>query len=514
MKKFLVYATPKTIGIAAVVILGGGYFLFFSGTDSTQETIVVTRGDFLQQVSVSGKVTASQNVELGFTQSGRVSHVYAKVGDFVSAGSVLSEIENGDLYAAVLQRQAALDAQQAKLDALKQGTRPEEIAIAESSVESARVSLSQANSALLDALRDAYTTSDDAVRNELYQFISNPRSINPQLAFSSSDSQLAVQLLNKVPQGESKLTEWSSQLSLATADNLSAVITLSQGNLSFVSGMLSDAGSLLTKAIPNPSTTQTTINGYSTDIASARASVDAVSSAVTSAITAQKSAVSSLNSAEKNLALKQAGAIQADIDGQAAQVKAAEADLVSARAQLAKTRIVAPFSGVVTKMDAKIGLIVSPNTSEVSLISNGTFQVESYIPEINVALVKVGDAAVVTLDAYGSEVPFTAKIVSIDPAETIRDGVPMYRAVLEFSQKDDRVKSGMTANVVITTEKREGIISIPQGLIQIRDGKRFVTVKSGDTQKDVEVTTGSISSSGNIEIVSGLSEGDVVVVTQ
>ena len=124
--------------------------------------------------------------------------------------------------------------------------------------------------------------------------------------------------------------------------------------------------------------------------------------------------------------------------------------------------------------------------------------------------VKLGDPAVITLDAYGEEVHFSAKVVSLDPAETIRDGVSTYRAILEFTTPDERVKSGMTANVTITAEKKQGIISIPQNIIINRDGQKFVLVKEGEAKEKRVVTVGNISSFGEIEILSGLSAGDIV----
>jgi multidrug efflux pump subunit AcrA (membrane-fusion protein) len=69
----------------------------------------------------------------------------------------------------------------------------------------------------------------------------------------------------------------------------------------------------------------------------------------------------------------------------------------------------------------------------------------------------------------------------------------------------------MTANVIITTDKRENILSVPQGIVTEKDSKKFVTVVRGNTETVTEVTTGSISSTGQTEILSGLSAGDVVL---
>jgi multidrug efflux pump subunit AcrA (membrane-fusion protein) len=72
----------------------------------------------------------------------------------------------------------------------------------------------------------------------------------------------------------------------------------------------------------------------------------------------------------------------------------------------------------------------------------------------------------------------------------------------------------MTANVRIKTDEREGVISVPQGIVSDRDGKKYVRVQVGDDFQEREITVGAVSSLGNIEVLSGLSEGDVVVLTE
>ncbi|MBM3261576.1 efflux RND transporter periplasmic adaptor subunit [Candidatus Kaiserbacteria bacterium] len=499
--------------LIAVVVVGVLAYSFLSrGNDAQQQTYVVEIGDFLQQVSVSGKVVAAQDVDLGFSQSGRVTYVRGKVGDRVAAGALVAEIENSDLRATVLQKQAVVASQQAKLDSLKAGTRPEDIAVAESSVRGAETALEQANQSVVNAISDAYAKSDDAIRNQLDQFISNPRSTNPQLTFTTTATQLAINIPAKRITIEKTLSDWQGLLSVLTASSdLLVAASQAQKNLGMVADILSDAGAALAQSVSSAAVSQSTISTYISDIATARSTINTSVVAINTALTAQKAAVASLDSARKSLALKKAGSTQSDIAAQAAQVQAAQADLESAQAQLGKTRLVAPFAGVISMMDAKVGKIVSPNVAEITLIGNGAFQIESYIPEINIAMIKMGDTAVVTLDAYGAEVPFEAEVVSIDPAETVKDGVSRYRAVLQFSAHDARIKSGMTASVVITTQKKSGVMTIPQGFVFERDGAKYVTVHAGETTIDRQVATGDVSSIGHVEILSGLNEGETVV---
>lgn len=487
MKKFwdalLVFVKTRRAlyagGAFALVILGA---LAFGSKEAKIEVFTVHPGEFIQEVSVSGKVVAARDVDLGFSQGGRVAGVYTTVGNAVSQGAILAEVENGDL-------RASLDAARATLSALLAGTRPEEIAVAEADVDKHRAILA-------DALRDAYIAADNAIRTKLDQFIENPESGSPRVTFSTSNSQTKSALeVGRVLLGV-RLASWQASLeNLATGDLLEAALD-AQGHAVSVASLLTSASTVLSQGLPNGIVTQSALDGYISDIASARTSVNAAVAAITAAATA-------LNSAEKNLALTKASATADAIDAERARVKAAEANL-------AKTLIVAPFSGIVTIVDAKVGGTLTSSARAISLIGSD-FQIESYVPEVNIALLAVGNPAVATLDAYGSGTTLSARVATIDPAETVRDGVATYRTILAFTEKDARVRAGMTANVAIRTAEKHGVIAVPQGVVVLRDGATYVPVVAGTVITDRPVTVGALSSVGMIEIVSGLADGDVIV---
>lgn len=501
----------RTAVVLALAVLAV-WFFFFRSTAAPLQTLTVHRGDFIEQVAVAGTVEAAQNVNLGFAQSGRVSGVYARVGDRVAAGALLAEIENGDLRATVLQKQAALENAQAKLQSLQEGTRPEELAVTQSKVESDEVALAQANLALLNAIQNAYTAADSAVLDKVDQFITNPRSATPQLAFSVSDSNSEAAVESGRVTVEGALAAWRAQVNaLAASSDLAAASQQSLANLSTVALFLSDVSSALARAVPTSAVSQATINTYISDIATARTNVNTAASSLTTAQTAATAAATALATERKNLALEQAGSTPADLAAQEANVAAAQADLTSAQASLRKTLVVAPFSGVVTRMDAKAGEISSPTVSDISMISSGVFQITTYVPEVSIAQVAVGNLASTTLDAYDPDTNFDAKVIAIDPAETVREGVSTYKVTLEFSAADPRIRSGMTASVNITTKDIPDTIAIPQGAVFQKNGKNLVQVMEGDTAVEKAVELGATSGLGQVQILSGLEDGDVVV---
>ncbi len=481
--------------VVVVVLVGIGYVYFGSGSNSGA-TLVVSPVDFKEQVSVSGTVIAAQDVDLGFSASGRISGIYAKVGQYVGEGTTLAETENGDLAAALTQKQAALAQAQANLALLQAGTRAEEIAVASVAVENAK-------SALVSAIQGAYTSSDDAVHNRTDSFFINPRT-NPKLAFNVSDATLKSLIERERVSIDPILTNWGILLVTLSNENAADVAAKSQKYIAQITSFLADSNVAINQGIPDQTASASVLSAYGTSLATARTNVN-------TAATTLSANSSALGAAETALTLKKAGPTAESIVAQEAAVAVAAADVRSAQSKLAATRVVAPFSGTVTRMDAKVGEVISPTSSEISMQSNGVFQIETYIPEVNIAHVSQGNPATTTLDAYGSVIAFPSTVVAVDPAETLKDGVPTYKTTLTFEKADPRVRSGMTANVTIVTGVLHNAIIIPSGAVGMKDGVPYVSVVNGGVTSSRTVVTGPSPALGQAYILSGLSAGDVIL---
>jgi multidrug efflux pump subunit AcrA (membrane-fusion protein) len=72
----------------------------------------------------------------------------------------------------------------------------------------------------------------------------------------------------------------------------------------------------------------------------------------------------------------------------------------------------------------------------------------------------------------------------------------------------------MTANVVITTAEKKNVIAVPQGLIIEKGDKKYVKIQQNEQVIEREITIGLISSLGNAEVLTGLAEGDVLVLSE
>ncbi len=499
--KYIIWAL-----IAAGLYYGYG---LLTGKEQPIDTIVVKAGGAESTVAVQGAVEPAQTVTLGFEGVGKVASVSVKVGDKVSAGRVLASLSQGDTAANIANQRALRDAAQARLDELQRGARPEDIAIAESQLATAQSQRVQAESVLIDSLNEAYTKLDDAVRAKTDQFFSNPRTTSPQF-FQPTDSSLKISLESQRAQLEPELQALASRVIVTPTD---ADVVATKTKIQTVRVYLDTLAQAVGKLGSFTSLSAATIESYNLSVAGARTSTSAYLSALTAASTAYNNANTAVKTAENQLAQKKAGASEEEIRAQAAQVRAAEAALNNAYAQSSKRVIVAPFSGTVTSVDVKTGQIVSGSSGTITLISASRLQVEAYVPEVYIAKIKVGDAADVTLDAYGSDQVFKAVVSTIDPAATKRDGITTYKVVLALTDTDSRVKSGMGGDITILTKAVSSVITVPKTSLIQRNGKYFVQIPTGEKNRFVEreVNVSLINEADVAEVTAGLTDGDTIV---
>lgn len=467
---------------------------------------------------------------------------------------------------ATLQKyEAALRAEQSKFDEIKSGKRSEEIKIAETKKRNARKSADDAKTNLDNAeqkaevdlkniydgvpeiVNSAYNKADNAARITLSPLFSGSGTSEYQLTFSSCgppDDRIFNTTKSRL-ETELTLNAWHNELNALAYDSppeeMERALQKAITNLQVIKNFLNKTNIAISAACYLDETLKNTYRGYvntsQTDINTALANVNAKIQAIAAQKKTNRTAIdtakagltnaqSALLTAESELELAKAGSreeeiktqeaqvqqAEANLDYQKAQIKYAEANRWNIWAQMAKTVIRSPIDGVVTKQETRAGEIVSSNEIVVSVMSEAKLEIETFVPEVDVTKLSLEDEASVTLDAYDEGEIFKARVVGIDPAETIIDGVSTYKIKLQFEQEDERIKSGMTANIEVLADKRENAISIPQRAVISKNGDKIVRVLGGGEVKEVKVETGLKGSNGTIEIISGVNEGDTVIV--
>lgn len=463
-----------SIVIGALVLALSFFILQTFAGGKPVETLVVTPGEFVVRVADSGKVIPADEVSMAFEDTGRVASIYVEVGDEVTAGAAL----------------VALDA----------GTLSADLASAEAQVAVKRVELENRDVTLEKVKREQDTFVASAartLRSEGLVAVPSSSTYNQEPpvvsgVYQSEQTGTYKVMVERVYAGsedfEIRVFDLERAEPVTLPEDEPAPLGTRGLYISFPDGPAAYNGTVWYVSVPNIKS----------------ASYLANYNAYQEALRARDSAIAE---AEAELSERSVGQTIAR-----AELAQAEAEVARIRSELSRRVLRAPFAGVVTAVDVEKGGAVSLSDIAVSLISADDLEIESFIPEINISGLAVGDPAMVTLDAYGDEVQFPAHVASIDPAETIRDGLSTYRVKIHFDAEDERIRSGMTANLVITTDARQGVIAIPQGIIAEKNSQKVVTVLSGGKREVRTVTTGAISSLGTIEILSGLSAGDIVVV--
>ena len=504
--KFLIY-------FVAAAAIGAAAYVFWPKPQSPYSYISVQKGNIVQTVSVTGQVVAAHSVDLAFTQDGQIASIAAEVGHSVAAGEALASLDTSSFQASLAQAEANLRVQQADLASLLSGSTSQQISVKQAEVQSAQTSLAGSAQTLLNSIQNAYVSANDAVRNKTDEIFANPTSNNPQLVITISDQQLQFSLLNARQTIQSVLNGWSvSNSALATGSNLDSAASSSLRGLNQVADFLTSAAEAVNEATPAGSVSSATLSSWQSEISAARFEVaDAVNS-LSAAQSAYSSAVSSLNLAEKELALTEASATTSSIAAAEAQVAQAQANVKLYQDQISKATIYSPISGLVTAKNIKVGETIAANSPAFIVISKDNFQIETYVADSDIAKVAVGNQANVTLDAYGDAVSFKAAVISIDPGETVIEGVPTYKVMLKFLTQPQPVKSGMTANIDIVTATKNDVLIIPQRSVIYENGQNFVLLRSTSTVPiKTLITTGLTGSDGTEEVVSGLKAGDEIV---
>jgi HlyD family secretion protein len=488
MKKEILAHPVLVSSVVGVLVLSVGLFTYFGLTKSAHfDYVHVQKRDITEDVFTNGQVKAVNNVDASFEISGKVSQILVSVGDKVYEGEPLVELVSDDATVSLSQAQTALASAQAQYDLTKT-----------QSVD-AGTALDEAKQSLNDQINISYTAADDAIRNDIDQVFNDPRTSTPIFLITSNDPQLNNDIDNERVSLEQMLIAWNTSTSSISYDV--ALNNLNQVNSFLDNIALVVNGSGIQSSLPAPVIAQ-----YKITVPLARAEING---AIAALIGSEQKFTGAQDA--YNLSLQQITRTNPDqMSSAEALVAQAQANVDKAEVALNKTVLRAPFSGVVSDVEATLGQVVSPNAPAVSIVSDLNYQIDSYVSEIDVAKLQVGQLATTTLDAYGENVPFMTKIISIAPAPTTAGGISGYKVTLQFEQNDSRVRTGMNSNSYILVASKSQVLSIPKNSIIKKDNNQYVMISDTSGKQTLQQVTTGIIGDDYVEVTSGLSEGELV----
>ena len=168
----------------------------------------------------------------------------------------------------------------------------------------------------------------------------------------------------------------------------------------------------------------------------------------------------------------------------------------------------APISGIIVERGGSVGATVGSDADLFKIVDLSSVWVDANVFEKDLGRVRVGQAVQVTVTAF-PDTPYAGRVSLISSEVDPETRSVRVRTVVP--NRDGRLKPDMFANVSIVTAARKTAISVPLSAVLEDGGRSIVYVADGDGYKKKDVTLG-IKSEDRVEIVSGLSAGDKVVV--
>jgi len=209
-----------------------------------------------------------------------------------------------------------------------------------------------------------------------------------------------------------------------------------------------------------------------------------------------------------------------------AEVGQRKAAVAIAETDIARTIIRSPVTGVVVDRQVDIGQTVAASLQAPVLFEIAQdlreMRLEASVDEADIGRVAPGQAVAFTVDAF-PERRFDGTVSQVRKAATVVSNVTTYTVVVDTRNDDLTLLPGMTANVRILEDRRDGVVKVPAAALRFRpEGARaaaggnpaggsalYVVGRDGRPERR-QVTTG-LASDGEVEIVAGLAAGEAVV---
>jgi HlyD family secretion protein len=219
----------------------------------------------------------------------------------------------------------------------------------------------------------------------------------------------------------------------------------------------------------------------------------------------------------------QIGVDSAKLKQARAQVMQSQASLKQLEEQLGYTTIVAPMDGVILSRDVEIGdavssILVLGSTATLVMTEGDTSEVyvQGKVDEADIAHVYMSQPARIKVESFRDRL-FYGKVTKIAPMGVEKDNVTTFEVRVSINNPGGELKANMTANAEILLDEHKGVLTVPENAVTY-DNQKNASVQIPDKgQKDgwrkVPVKVG-LSNGSVTEVISGLKEGDQVVLQQ
>lgn len=548
----LVHAYPKiSLVILAVCGIGFGTLgaAFWGGSGSSEgvmyTTDTVQKGTIETLVSGTGQVVAGNEVELKSDANADIVYVGAAVGDEVKKGTLLIQMDYTEAQKSVRDAEMGLEETQISYEKLMAPLTELELLSAGHALERARESLEDAEENLFDVYEDAFDNVSDIFidmpkimvafddvlyGNDISAVQVNVGAYTARVArYDSSINILREEVRGVYKEARSSYNDMFNQYvnmdrTVSQEDmesfleDVHDMFILVSDSLRVSNAFLDSVDTIIAQReleqIETLEEHQTSLASHATKISGYIRTLSDVIDTIESAREVLKEADRDFKEQELNYEDAVSGPDELDLRSMELSLEKKRNSLADAEENLSDYFVYAPIDGVIAAMNVVAGDSVYSVSSESNLgtIITSEQMAEITLNEVDAADVSTGQKAILTFDALpGIEVE--GEVVEVDTIGTATQGVVTYGVKIAFDAEGTGVKTGMSVNASIKTAFEEDVLSVSSSAITIENGVSYVNVVSGmpgDTlYEKKEVVTG-MSDDVRTEIISGLSEGDVV----
>jgi multidrug efflux pump subunit AcrA (membrane-fusion protein) len=486
MSKFIKVSLLFLLGTALLVVMFSSS-KFFSKEPS--ETVTVEIGTVLQSSKISGFIEARQTAKLGFPTVGTVREVFKLEGDTVSTGEIVASLTQSSIVAQYSSAQHELAYYLAQKEELLAGQRTEARQVTDATVQVALNTLEKTKSEHAQITQNAYrkllSADLEAVPADEVNDDTPPRISGNYLCDKPGTYTLNI-YSSKAVTGYSYILSGLEEGTFPAWTDTPVPIGTCGLFIQF-----SDAEQYQKRewsiTIPNDRG-----SSYITNYNAYQLSLQQQQDAITAATLA-------LELAEKQADYTNADPTQEAIAQIDAKIRAAQSLLEMYEAKIADYVITAPFDGIITDVDLKVGE-VSDITKTVTLIRNGSYLLKARIPEVDIRMVSLGMPAEVTFDAAAKEIINTT-VSYISPLSINLDGVSYYEAHLTFVDEPDWLREGLNADITLIVNKKSDVLVVPKQYTEQAGADYFVYTLQGNDVVTSKIETGLIGDNGYIEVL-------------
>lgn len=471
-------------------------------------TTTAQKGTIVSSVTASGQVESSNQIDLKAQASGEIVYVGAKVGDIVKKGKTLFLLNTRDAEKAVRNAETSLETAKLELEKFQQPPDTIDILVIKKAISDAEATKIDAEKTIKDKYRDLLNTSITAVSDNLFDTQTPPTISGTYI----KDKEVVI-TINVYQTGNGPYFSISSVPSQIVSGSGLVTTTLPQpiGDSGLYIKFASTSTNQQNWTITLPNKSATAYNANYIAYQNAIDNQKKINAAAEIAIAQNNQSLHDLYEPDPlTLRSKQLA------------VKQAEDALSDAKIALSDFYVFAPFDGKISSIIGKKGDIASGTLG--SIITNQKIATLS-MNEVDVSKIKLGQKTTVTFDAI-EDLSMTGSVIEIDATGTVSQGVVSYNVKIGFDIENDEVKPGMSVSATIITDSKTDVLMVPSSAIKNQNDTKYVQMFTSPLPNPATGSVGTESSvlpnqitveigitdDTNTEIISGIKEGDQVVV--